>query len=137
MKLMLTLKQHDEQPRTTTANLIDDAVPIVKPSHRRRPSENISATGGPPLIMAKKSINDVPVEILRSILAHFRSSGTLAEFVLCLRVCQKWKDVGTPLAWGTLVLDKKKMERLLLSALQYNHPFNAKAIGGLEVAIIK
>ena len=83
--------------------------------------------------MAEKSINDVPMEILQSILAYFRNSGTLTEFVPCLRVCQKWKDVGTPLAWRTLVLDRKKMERLVLSALQYNHPF--KRVSSLTISL--
>jgi hypothetical protein len=74
--------------------------------------------------MASTSINTVPKEVLQSILARVRNSGSLADFVPCLRVCRMWNEDGGPLAWRVLVLDNKKMDNLVLSELKYGHPFH-------------
>jgi hypothetical protein len=73
--------------------------------------------------VAPKSFNDVPNEVLQSILARVKNSGRLANIVPCLRVCHRWSEYGKSLAWRTLVLDKNKMDELIISTLQYNHPF--------------
>jgi hypothetical protein len=83
--------------------------------------------------MASTSINTVPKEVLQSILARVRNSGSLADFVPCLRVCRMWNEDGGPLAWRVLVLDNKKMDNLVLSELKYGHPFHF--VGSLTISV--
>jgi hypothetical protein len=64
-----------------------------------------------------------PKEVLQSILARVRNSGRLANIVPYLRVCHRWYEDGNSLVWRTLVLDKNKMDKLIVSTVQYNHPF--------------
>lgn len=83
--------------------------------------------------MVATSIDTVPNEVLRGILARVRNAARLAEFVLCLRVCRRWNETGAPLAWRILVLDKEKMDRLVMSALQYSHPFHF--VSSLQISV--
>jgi hypothetical protein len=64
-----------------------------------------------------------PNEVLQSILARVRNSGRLANIVPYLCVCHRWYEDGKSLVWRTLGLDKNKMDKLIVSTLQYNHPF--------------
>jgi F-box-like len=74
--------------------------------------------------MASISIETLPNEVLQSVFAHVRNSGKLGCFNPCLRVCRRWNSNGIAIFWRTLVLQKEKMDKLITSALEHNHPFN-------------